>query len=522
MNTEVSIYEYAKHGLALSADKPAIWYYGKSMTYQELFRCIDNVADHLYALGVREGSVVTIHLPNCPQAVMAVYAVAKLGGICNIVHAQMPLQALLDTMDFTKSSLLISYRPFELTGIRKILYVDLAYHMGVCFQICYHLKTREKCPYNTKKFEELEEQALKQADIPEQERLARKCAVFLHSSGTTGDPKIVMHNHAALNKWVDNAQHFLNRDSLCGEKLLEVLPMFHGSGLVMDMHQLISGGGQLVQMSAWNIDLAAHLIKKKRITILTGVPKVYQDLLKSKRASMESIRECYVSGDYVGIQLKKDFNSLCGERNILYEGYGMTETVTACFSCGKDHGNLLASGYPLPNCEMAVIDSTGNPQHYGDGEFIVSTNTMMMGYLNNEEATEAALIDWNQKRWFRTGDIGSIGKDGYIYFKERKKNTIIHNGYNVYPAEIEQIIQGLEEIEDTCVVGVSDTENKTQQIRVCAVLKPGIDSKHAEKKIFEICRQRLPRYALPKQIFFLNCLPRNEMAKIDRQALEKM
>ena len=518
MTTETSIYEYAKQGLVFSADRPAIWFYGKSITYRSLFEKIDNLADHLYTLGVRDGTVVTIHLPNCPQAVMAVYAVAKLGGICNMLHALVPAAELRENMAFTESSVLITYRADCCDADATVLYADISSHMSLLFRTGYRVKNGVKCPVGAIAFEAMEEACETKGVFPEPDSLGKECVCYLHSSGTTGVPKTVMHSHRALNNWVANAQSFFHSPSMVGETLLEVLPLFHGSGLVMDMHQFITGGGTLVQMAQWNVEQAVRFIKKYKISSLTGVPRVYQDLLKAPKFEGVTIHQGYVSGDYVGTELKKAFNARVRREACLFEGYGMTETVTACFSCGVDHNNLAASGFPLANCYIAVLLPDGTIADRGEGELLVTTNTMMLGYLKDEITTMAVFIERDGVRWLRSGDAGMIDSDGYVYYTERLKNTIIHNGYNVFPAEVEKVIRAVPGVSDVCVVGVWDDEKKTQFIRACVIAEKPDET--LKEKIEQACGNHLPRYALPRQILFMEALPRNRMAKVDRKALE--
>lgn len=529
MTPDTSIYEYARQGLSMSRENPALWFYGKGMTYGELFRRIDHAADHLAALGVRRGTVVTIHLPNCPQAVMAVYAVAKLGGVCNMVHPQVPLEGLRENMAFTGSQILITGDRFSQCGeadfAEKLIFVSLAAHMGAGYGLAYRLKNGVKWPERAVSFEKLEQPAPVIAQVPEQSELAGECAVFLHSSGTTGSPKTVMHCHRALNCWVENAKRFFQGRSLCGETVLAALPLFHGSGLVMNVHQLLCGGGQLVLMARWSSREAVRLIKRRRITILTGVPALFQSLLSEPGFSGHRIRQigdCFVSGDHVGDELKRDFDARVDGKRHLFEGYGMTETVTACFSNGREHDRLSSSGYPLENCEIAVLSEDGVCRRTGAGELLVSSNTMMMGYWKDPEGTEAAFFPWEGRRWLRTGDCGSIDEDGYVYFQERLKNTIIHNGYNIFPRQVEDAIRTLAEVREVCVVGVTDGVRRTQTVRACVVLCEGTEPKQAEGHILSACERVLPRYAVPKQFRYLRELPRNRMAKIDRKALEEL
>ena len=489
------------------------------MTYGELFEKIDNVADHLYSMGVREGTVVTIHLPNCPQAVIASYAVAKLGGICNMVHALIPTAGLIENMEFSESTILLTYQPIKIDGIS--VFADISNYMGAFFRTGYRLKNRPKLPAGMIDFCELECACPQKGIFPNPELLSEKCVAYFHSSGTTGDPKTVMHCHRAINNWVENAKVFFQKYSMEGESLLAVLPMFHASGFAMDMHQLISGKGTLVQIAQWDAKLAAKWIDKLGITYLTGVPKVYQTLLAVRSFSGSSLSQCYVSGDNVGEALKREWNQRVGKAQCMFEGYGMTEIVTACYSCGVNHDNLSASGFPLEPCEIAVLSAEGSVERTGTGEFLVSTNTMMLGYLKDKAATEVAFLRENGTSWFKTGDYGQIDNEGYVYFRERIKNTIIHNGYNIYPSALEVLTRQISGVEDACIVGIN-TDSGTQRIRAYVVPAAQENQAALIERLRAGWEERLPRFAIPYEIVFLEELPRNRMAKVDRKKLESM
>lgn len=530
MMTETSIYEYAKQGLSYGADRTALWFYGKSISFSTLFEKIDNVADHLYQFGVRQGTVVTIHLPNCPQAVMAIYAVAKLGGICNMVHPLIPIDGLRQNMEFVESEILITGSHFERVSevdfASKLLFVELHEHMGTVAALLYQSRNKVSCPRNAVDYCSLEVACNTKAETPRSVDLAQSCVCYLNSSGTTSAPKTVIHSHAALNNWVENARGFFRDTDLSRHKVLSVLPVFHGSGLVLNIHQVLSSGGEQFLMASWNPGQAARLIKRHSISILTGVPKLYQDLLDQKGfcgTKIQNITQCFVSGDYVPYRLKQEFNTRVG-RQCLFEGYGMTEIVTACFSNAPYREKMSSSGYPLENCHIAILNEKGELQLAGRGELVVSTNTMMIGYLKDTEGTDASFFEVNGQRWLRTGDEGEIDEQGFVYFLERRKNVIVRKGYNIYPGEIEAVVREVNGVDEVCAVGVPDPtlQETTEQVRVCIVLRSGFNREEVARAVRTACQKSLPRYATVAQIRFLDHLPRNQMNKIDRTYLRQL
>lgn len=528
MTPNTSIYEYAKQGVALSADKTAIWFYGRSITYRELFECIDHVADNLHALGVRQGTVVTIHLPNCPQAVMAIYAVAKLGGICNMVHPLISANGLRKNMEFTESTVLLTGSHCEqidqLSFPDQVIYADISQFMGKAYALGFRLKSKSKRPAKAIDFRNLLVSHSGDVDFPEQVTLANECACYLNSSGTTGEPKTVMHSHAACNNWVSNAKSFLGERGLRNEVVLSVLPFFHGSGLIMDLHQVLCAGGAQLLLAKWNARAAVKAFKKYKATVLTGVPFMYQSILEEKGFCgkvAERISQCYVSGDTTPIELKKAFNERVGH-TVMYEGYGMTETVTACFATSAHNNRIEASGYPLINCSAAVMTESGEVRTQGAGELLLHTNTFMLGYLGDQDATNDAFVQIEGKRWFRTRDYGFIDEDGYVYFKERMNDIIIRNGYNIYPMEIETSVRKLAFVKDVAVIGKKIPSAKGEDIYAFVVLNEKQKEDEARIKIIEKCNDEIPKYAIPNHVVFIEKIPRNNLSKVDKNKLMSM
>lgn len=519
MTTETSIYEYARRGLRLSENKTAIWFYGKSLSYRELFERIDHVADNLYALGVRKGTVVTVHLPNCPQAVMAIYAIAKLGGICNMVHPAMPLNALREKMRFTESGFLITADSFNqvasINFTERLVLVHLGFHMGAVKRAGYRLKRKTKLPKEAVPFERLERPCAVKAQIPQPETLANMCCVYLHSSGTTGEPKTVMHSHGAINREAVNICAGCSLGAVNNDVLLGVMPLYHGIGLVLDVHGAISGGTKMVQMAAWNAEFAAKMIRKHAVTLMTVVPRIYYDLMRLDVFSAKSFRFCFSGGDVFKPELKADFFRKEGKP--IYEGYGLTEVVA---SCGVEvHDGVNFGFVPFPNCQFAVRQNNGIVSNMGEGELLVCSNAAMLGYLKSD-SNESVWVAWEDKLWFPTGDYGLVDERGNFRFMERIKYTIIRNGNNVFPAEVEKVILKSGFASEACVVGLEDDRNHTQII--CAHIVPvAAGTPEVEKKILEYCRANLSAYAVPQVICVTSELPRNAVGKIDRKLLIK-
>lgn len=517
MTIETSIYEYAKQGLQSGADRTAIRFYGRAISYGELFGKIDNVADHLYALGVREGTVVTIHLPNCPQAVMAIYAVAKLGGICNMVHALTPVEGVRNRLAFSNSNYLLTYLPACADAIPGALFVDVSAYMGPLYRAGFRLKNRKA--ELARSFDRFTKPCSEKARAPEQTALSERCVTYFHSSGTTGEPKTVMHCHRAINNSAENMVEYFGWYDFTREKVLSELPTFHGFGFVGNLHVVLRGGGQLFQMAKWDKRYASRMIDHDSITMMAGIPKVFTDLLSVRSFSGKSLKQCYVAGDSVPLKVKHDFCERIGKRCV-YEAYGMTEIVAACCACNAEHNRAETSGYPINHCKMAVCFG-GKVLSSGRGEIVVSTNTLMLGYLHaNEPSASDHLLSSDGIQWFRTGDVGTIDSDGFLYCEGRIKDIIVHNGYNIFPKQIEKIALEVDGVTDACVVGITDSDNGTENVVAYIVCER--DETLIGRQLEEKWRTLLPCYAIPSKIRIVKELPRNALGKIDKKRLVSM
>ena len=525
MTTETSIYEYAKQGLALSADKPAIWFYGKSITYRELFEKIDNVADHLYALGVREGTVVTIHLPNCPQAVMAIYAVAKLGGICNMVHALTPEKDIKENMVLTESVFLVTHlevRDSALPERIKSIVVDLAAHMGLLYKYGYWIRYGRR--FTGLPFDELETECGEKALISDPVKLSTKCLFYLHSSGTEGTPKIVMHSHLSINSWEADADEYYKNWNQTGRRIYCVLPYFHGFGLVTGLHHGMVNKMEQIIVSKFSAKETVKLLHKTRANVIIGTPALYEKLMREPGFTSEYLpylNECTVGGDRADESLFGDYDRRLdptGERKFLFEGYGLTEVISAA-SYNNAHFSYRrgSAGKLLPGID-ARVRNDGNISRSGDGELLLSGNTMMMGYYKSQEQP---FIEYEGKKWLPTGDLGRVDEEGFIYCTGRLKDIIIHNGYNVFPGRIESVISRTELVEESCVTGENEGCSSTQCVVAWIVPKTGVSRQDVLSAIKTICEEELLPFERPGQVRFIPELPRNDMRKVDKSALRK-
>ena len=508
-----------------SAVRTAVSFYGREYSFTEIFSLIDTLADNLaavYRLG--KGDCVTLCVPNSPAAILAFYAANKLGAAVSLVHPYIPPEKLKESAVRTGSRLVVIYDQYRCGDYDfglPVLVTDSARYMGPV-QRLYYRCTQKRTAGKYESFEAL----LRKRKVPRAEAAEfgrDEPAVYLASGGTTGTPKIIVHNNAVFNRLCSKAQEFLSEPLENYESLYNVLPVFHGFGLCINMHMCMLLRRTNIMCIKFNAKSSTREIVKKRANILTGVPTMYLKLLEEKsfrEADLSSIRDVFVGGDSVPAKLVEDFNRVLeagGSRARLYEGYGLTETVTVCLVNTRAHNRKGSAGYPLTGTQMKIMRDGKECAPGETGEICLLSDQFMLGYLGEDFSpfTEIGGVPW-----LKTGDYGYADEDGYLYFRQRIKNMIKVSGVPVYPSEVENAAVKAEGVVKACAVGVPDPV-RGQTVRLYAELAPGRDEKAAEEEVLALCRRTLIPYAVPKEIVFRERLPVNLIGKIDRMALER-
>jgi long-chain acyl-CoA synthetase len=298
----------------------------------------------------------------------------------------------------------------------------------------------------------------------------------------------------------------------------------------MGVHAMLCFGGVDTLMPKFDALEAIELLKRNQINYVIGVPSLFENLIgknEIRGAHLKNLHQAYVGGDYVAQDLKNRFDKLMkefGSKSRLLEGYGLTEVVTVCaVNTLKDQ--LKGSvGKPLPGLEMGIVstDTRAFLAKEELGEIIVTGDTMMNGYLENEEGNNSAfLVESSGKKWVLTGDYGFIDESGFVHFKQRLKRIIKVSGMPVLPSEIENLIMNFEEVSEVCAIGVPDSE-KGNMIKLFLVATPAVSTELLNEKIMHMIKTELSPYALPREIVYLDSLPKTIIGKTDTTKLEKM
>ena len=515
---------------------------GKSTTYKELVREIERCAKALKTIGVREGDKVTIAMPNCPQAIYMFYAVNLVGGIANMIH---PLSAekeiefyLNESESVTAITLDQFYNKFENirqnTKVVNIIIASVKDALSRPIRAGYMLTEGRKikkipadapvirwndflrlsnaCFYNYK--------VTRRGDDP---------AVILYSGGTTGTTKGIVltnKNFNALGQQVIAANPMFRP----GDKMLAAMPLFHGFGLGVCIHTMLSQGGRCILIPRFTAKSYAKQIVKYRCNFIAGVPTLYEALLRLPSmdgADLSCLKGVFSGGDSLSIELKKKFDKFLYDHHAtiqVREGYGTTETVTACCLTPPHMFKEGSIGLPFPDTYIKIVEpGTDKELPYGEeGEILLAGPTVMKEYMKHPEETAQTLrTHADGLTWVYTGDLGTMDEQGFIYFKGRAKRMIISSGYNVYPGQIENILDAHEYVQMSCVIGVPDAY-KMQKVKAFVKLSPDAKPDESTKQeLLEYCRKHIAKYAMPYDIEFREDMPKTLVGKVAYRVLEE-
>ena len=524
-------------------DNVAFDFYGKATTYKELIREIETCAKALKTIGVREGDKVTIALPNCPQAIQVFYAVNLVGGICNMIH---PLSAekeiefyLNESHSVTAITLDQFYGKFE--NIRKNTGVTNIVIASVKDELSKPLKAGTMIMDSINKVQKIPDDApvIRWKDFL---KLSRHCfynykverkgsdpAVILYSGGTTGTTKGILLsnlNFNALGQQVIAANPMFR----VGDKMLAAMPLFHGFGLGVCIHTMLSQGGRCILIPRFTAEDYAKKVVKCKCNFIAGVPTLYEALLRlpyMNNADLSSLKGVFSGGDSLSVELKKKFDKFLYDHNSkvqIREGYGTTECVTASCLTPPHMAKEGSIGLPFPDTYYKIVEpGTDKELPYGEeGEILIAGPTVMMEYINHPQETAQTLRRHSDGlTWIYTGDLGVMDSEGFIYFRGRAKRMIITSGYNVYPGQIENILDANELIHMSCVIGVPDPY-KMQKVKAFVMLKPGVPENDDTKElILAYCRKHIAKYAMPYDIEFRKELPKTLVGKVAYRVLEE-
>ena len=514
---------------------------GKATTYAELIREIEICARSLKTLGIRPGDKLTIAMPNCPQAIYMFYAVNRVGGIANMIHplsAEKEIEFYLNDSDSVAAITLDQfYGKFAAiranTGIRNLIITSVADALSPAMKVGYALTQGRKIapiPKDApvilwKDFKALSNCGHNYAV----KREAADPAVILYSGGTTGTSKgIVLTNlnFNALGQQVIAANQMFRP----GDKMLAAMPIFHGFGLGVCIHTMLSQGGRCILVPRFTPKSYAKDLVKHRCNFIAGVPTLYEALLRlpdMDGADLSCLKGVFSGGDSLSVELKKKLDKFLYDHKAsiqVREGYGTTETVTACCLTPSHMFKEGSIGLPFPDTYIKIVEpGTDKELPYGqEGEILLAGPTVMLEYMHHPDETAQTLRKHEDGlTWVYTGDLGIMDDQGFVYFKGRAKRMIITSGYNVYPAQLENILDAHEFVQMSCVIGIPDSY-KMQKVKAIVKLAAGVEESEATKQaILDHCRKHVAKYAMPYDIAFRDDMPKTLVGKVAYRVLEE-
>jgi long-chain acyl-CoA synthetase len=509
---------------------------GRTITYAALADAVDRFAGALHGHGVRKGDRVALILPNCPQNVIAFFAVLRIGGVIvqhNPLYTPSELRHQLCDSGATVAIVYDgAYRRLaeirDETDLRHVIVTSLADYLPSGKRLALRLPfagVREKR-------EQLIVELPEDADVLHFARLLhtpagttpaaelvpdRDLALLQYTGGTTGVPKGAMLTHRNL---VANAHQACawDADVRRGEEIvLAALPMFHVYGLTMCLTMPILSAATIVLLPTFDLGLLFAAIDKWRPTVFPGVPPMYDQIVHSRRTSrhdLRSIRTCVSGAMRLPPELVESFAKVTGGR--LVEGYGLTESSPVALANPLDHNARPGTiGVPVPNTEVRIVDSVDSSQEVPigmPGELCVRGPQVFRGYWRQPRESQAMLHDG----WLHTADIASMDNDGFVTVLDRKRDVIMASGFSVFPTEIEEVLAEHPAIATCAVVGVSHYY-RGETARAFVVLREGMFAD--EPELHRFCAARLAAYKVPSTFEVRSDLPRNLLGKVLRRTL---
>lgn len=504
-------------------DSIAYDFMGYESTYRQLVDQVDQCAKALFSLGLNKGDRMTISMPTTPQGVVCFYAINKIGAIASMIHPLSPPKQIKFFLNLSNSSFMLTIDK-AYANVEKII-DKTPLKIAILTQLGQEGKSIIEDP-KIQWWKNI--MAKSYSEIPTFEMDPDGMAVILYSGGTTGIPKGIMlsnYNFIAEGTQVATWMDMSDKDSA-----LAILPIFHGFGLGVCVNAVFMGGGKSILVPSFTPDQVAELIKTKKPTLLFGVPTLYEALNRNQKfqnINLSFLKAAFCGADTLPRITKERFEEICrnnGSNVQLREGYGLTEAVTGICAMPLGEYREGSIGIPLPDMMMKIVElETIKEAPIGqEGELCVQGPAVMLGYLNNPEETAKTLKKHEDGRiWLHTGDIATMDKDGFFYFKIRLKRMIKSSGFNVYPVQVENVLYKHPDVLESCVIGVPD-EKQVEKVKAFVVLKdPDKETKEMEEKLIDFCNENLIRWSCPREIEFCRLLPKTLVGKIDFKKLEE-
>ena len=509
----------------------AISYEGRELTYRQLAEDVNRFAGGLRDLGVARADRVAVILPNCPQHVIALFAVARIGAVAVHCNALATATELREQLGVTEPAVVVCLDR-SLTTVRDsqpdrdpatVVVTSLPDYFAPARAARLRLPSPKARAMRARLVADVPSghtdfRRLVRSGRPAQQveiDPARDVAVLQFTGGTTGSPRPAMLSHANLVANAYQTRLWLPEATAGRETTLGVLPLFHVFGLTTCLLTTVLLAGRLVLLPRFDLDLLFAAIDAERPTLFPGVPPIYQAIVDSpsvRRHVLTSIRACISGAMKLPAATQDRFERVTGAR--LLEGYGTTETSPATHCNPADgSGRPGTVGLPLPGTDARIVAVDDAARGLGvgeEGELAVRGPQVFLGYWGEEQPPTDA------DGWLLTGDVARMSSDGYFTIVDRKKDVVIAGGFNIYPTEVEAVIASMPAVAEVCVVGLPD---RYRGETVKAYVVPRADATVTEQDVVDHCVQHLSAYKVPKLVELRTELPRNAVGKALRRVL---
>jgi len=499
-------------------DEPAVVYDDTEITYGELWAQTGQFAAALREAGAEPGDRVAVYLPNLPQFVVAFHGALRAGCVVVPMNPQYKSREISHLLSDSGAETVVALAdlvPF-VEGVRDDTAVERVVTVGG--------EADAGTPFRA---------FLTAGDDSVAERADDDAAVQPYTSGTTGQPKGVELTHRNLASNASQSIDIIPDGIGPGDRQLGVLPLFHIYGMTVVMNATLFGGGAYYPLPEWDAQAALSLVEDAELTLMHGVPAMYNDVINQPDAEdfdLSSLRLCGVGGSGIPIEVLRRFEELYPVK--IYEGYGLTETSPITHFNSPNWGRRVGSiGKPLegvharvvtgdfeevPPVEEGPVDEDEVDTDEITGELVVSGPNVMKGYSGLPEANREAFTEADGRKWFHTGDLGYHDEDGYFYVVDRKKHMINTAGYNVYPREVEELLFEHEAVADAAVVGIPD-DRRGETVKAFVV--PRSDADVTADEIRQYCLDSMAEYKHPREVEFVDELPRTTTGKVKKHEL---
>ena len=522
-------------------DKAALIFLGRVLTYAQFAAQAERLAAYLHSLGVKKGDRVMLEMQNCPQLVIAHFAILRANAVVVPVNPMNRVEELKHYITDPDAKVAITTGDLaaELARASDALPAadwlshlivtqftdafDASENAGDALPAAWRdwLLTRHPLPTLAGGTVHAWEDALAtKAEPPALTVGPADLAILPYTSGTTGLPKGCKHTHASIMH--NSVAGLLWTNGSSENVTLCVVPMFHITGMVSVLHCTIYGAAALVIMPRWDRDFAGRQISQWKVTHWTNIPTMVIDLVASPNFDQYDLTGLVYIGGGGAAMPQAIAQRLLDQFGLRYvEGYGLTETAAPTHFNPPDAPKQQCLGIPFMSTEARVVDpeTLEEMPQGGEGELIMSGPEIFSGYWKRPDATDAVFVEIDGKRFFRSGDLGRIDEDGYFFITDRLKRMINASGFKVWPAEVEALMFRNPAIQEACIISTKDSY-RGESVKAVVVLRP-THKDTSEKQIIDWCRENMAVYKTPRVVQFVDALPKSGSGKVMWRTLQE-